>query len=143
MAGNHISLEEITEYESVITKEFRSEDEGYKFYNDYAWSKGFSIRKDNVRYNGDDFNDGHAHPLAKHDQVAFLRSHRNLSDAQKAEVVELGVSGLRTCNIMDVMEKNHGGYDQIIGYVHGTLRRTQNAISMGMRSPNFVDSSTK
>jgi hypothetical protein len=128
MAGNHISLEEITEYESVITKEFRSEDEGYKFYNDYAWSKGFSIRKDNVRYNGDgkvvwrrlccsyegyrllkyfertdqirepraltrcgceakleiqlneemgiwfvkDFNDGHAHPLAKHDQVAFL-----------------------------------------------------------------------
>ncbi|XP_052140064.1 protein FAR1-RELATED SEQUENCE 5-like isoform X2 [Oryza glaberrima] len=176
MAGNHISLEEITEYESVITKEFRSEDEGYKFYNDYAWSKGFSIRKDNVRYNGDgkvvwrrlccsyegyrllkyfertdqirepraltrcgceaklemqlneetgiwfvkDFNDGHAHPLAKHDQVAFLRSHRNLSDAQKAEVVELGVSGLRTCNIMDVMEKNHGGYDQV-GFVSRDL----------------------
>lgn len=128
MADNHISLEEVANNESVITKEFRSEDEGYKFYNDYAWSKGFSIRKDNVRYNGDgkvvwrrlccsyegyrllkyfertdqirepraltrcgceakleiqlneemgiwfvkDFNDGHAHPLAKHDQVAFL-----------------------------------------------------------------------
>ena len=53
MAGNHISLEEIAEHESVITKEFRSEAEGYKFYNDYAWSKGFSIRKDNVTYNGD------------------------------------------------------------------------------------------
>jgi zinc finger SWIM domain-containing protein 3 len=68
-----------------------------------------------------DFNDGHVHPLAKHDQVAFLRSHRNLSDAQKAEVVELGVCGLRTCNIMDVMEKNHGGYDQV-GFVLGLVQ---------------------
>uniref|UniRef100_A0A0E0CK53 Uncharacterized protein n=1 Tax=Oryza meridionalis TaxID=40149 RepID=A0A0E0CK53_9ORYZ len=34
MADNHISLEEVAKYESVITKEFRSEAEGYKFYND-------------------------------------------------------------------------------------------------------------
>ncbi|KAF2934736.1 hypothetical protein DAI22_04g184900 [Oryza sativa Japonica Group] len=37
MADNHISLEEVANNESVITKEFRSEAEGYKFYNDFPF----------------------------------------------------------------------------------------------------------
>lgn len=58
-----------------------------------------------------DFIDAHEHALAKPDQVAFLRSHRRLSDAQKTEAVQLGVGGFHTCQIMSVMEKMHGGYD--------------------------------
>jgi hypothetical protein len=38
-------LHEIEEYQFVANQTFRSEDEAYEFYNDYAKAKGFSIRK--------------------------------------------------------------------------------------------------
>ncbi|PNT73648.1 hypothetical protein BRADI_2g61631v3, partial [Brachypodium distachyon] len=50
----------------------------------------------------------------------FLRSHRRLNNAQKADAVEYGLGGLRTCQIMEVMEKHHGGYDQV-GFVSRDL----------------------
>jgi hypothetical protein len=53
--------------------------------------------------------DGHNHDLAKPDHSNMLRSQRRLSNPQKAEAVELGLGGLCTSQIMDVMEKNHGG----------------------------------
>jgi zinc finger SWIM domain-containing protein 3 len=37
--------EECEEYRLMFSKTFRSEDEGYEFYNEYAKVKGFSIRK--------------------------------------------------------------------------------------------------
>jgi hypothetical protein len=43
------SLEEIEEYHFAANQTFRSEDEAYEFYNDYAKAKGFSIRKGKVR----------------------------------------------------------------------------------------------
>jgi hypothetical protein len=55
------------------------------------------------------FEDGHNHEFAKPEHTHILRSHRNINDPQKVEVVELGLGGLRTSQIMDVMEKNHGG----------------------------------
>jgi hypothetical protein len=42
--------EECEEYRLIFSKTFRSEDEGYEFYNDYAKVKGFSIRKEEVKY---------------------------------------------------------------------------------------------
>ena len=41
------------------------------------------------------FIDEHNHPLAPADLGCLLRSHRSISDAQKAKIVELGVAGIR------------------------------------------------
>jgi hypothetical protein len=43
------SEEEIEEYHFVANQTFRSENESYEFYNDYAEAKGFSIREGKVR----------------------------------------------------------------------------------------------
>jgi hypothetical protein len=43
------SLEEFEEYHFVANQTFRSEDEAYEFYNEYAKAKWFSIRKGKVR----------------------------------------------------------------------------------------------
>ncbi|XP_062233641.1 protein FAR1-RELATED SEQUENCE 5-like [Phragmites australis] len=168
-AEKHVSLEEIEEYNSVVNQMFVSEKDGYKFYNSYAAKKGFSVRKEKVRYKAGTkkmkwrrfccsskghrllkffertdqqrepqaltrcgcnakldielneesglwfvkgFVDGHCHVLCKPEDVFVMRSHRGLNDAQKAETIELGIGGLRKCQIMDVMEKNHGSYEE-------------------------------
>jgi zinc finger SWIM domain-containing protein 3 len=46
----YVSLEEIEEYYSVANRTFTSEEDFFEFYNNYAKHKGFSVRKDNVRY---------------------------------------------------------------------------------------------
>lgn len=53
----------------------------------------------------------HSHPLARSDEVAFLRSHRNISNARKANMMELKGVGLRQHQVMDVMERHHGGFE--------------------------------
>lgn len=53
----------------------------------------------------------HSHPLARSDEVAFLRSHRNISNDQKANMMELIGVGLRQHQVMDVMERHHGGFE--------------------------------
>ncbi|XP_044400061.1 protein FAR1-RELATED SEQUENCE 5 [Triticum aestivum] len=60
-----------------------------------------------------DFVDQHNHEFTKPDQTPFLWSHRGLNDPQKADAIEYGIGGLRTHQIMDVMEKQHGGYDKV------------------------------
>ena len=42
------SMEECEEYRHVVNKTFRSEEEGFQFYNEYAKVKGFSVRKEEV-----------------------------------------------------------------------------------------------
>ncbi|XP_066163756.1 protein FAR1-RELATED SEQUENCE 5-like [Oryza sativa Japonica Group] len=147
---------------------FKTEKEGFLFYNRYAKEKGFSVRKNYIRRDpitvavthrqyqcsreghrkevymeaanrsrepkaltrcgcnalfeikldkkkGDWFVvkyvAKHNHPLAKSDEVAFLRSHRTISNAQKANILELKEVGLRQHQVMDVMERHHGGFD--------------------------------
>jgi len=34
------------EYNAIVRKVFDDEEEGYRFYNNYAKGKGFSVRKD-------------------------------------------------------------------------------------------------
>ena len=51
--------------------------------------------------------------LADPEQVVFMRSHRKMTDAQKADAVEYGIGGLRTCEIYDVMVAQSGGFDTL------------------------------
>jgi hypothetical protein len=55
------------------------------------------------------FVDEHNHELAKPEHNHVLRSPQRLSVPQKVEAIELGLGGLHTSQIMDAMEKNHGG----------------------------------
>jgi hypothetical protein len=158
------SLEEIEEYHFVANQTFKTEDEAYMFYNEYAKAKGFSIRNGKVwrslyeviwrellcsceGYRGvqyfdrkdrereprsltqcgccallevqlstksriwyvKNFVDVHNHVLAKPEHVYVLWSHCGLNDAQKAKAIALSQSGLRPYQIMDVMQKSHGG----------------------------------
>ena len=66
------------------------------------------------------FIDEHNHPLAPTDLGCLLRSHRSISDAQKAEIVELGVAGIRKHHIFEIMEMQYGGYDKV-GYTSSDL----------------------
>ncbi|XP_047091612.1 protein FAR1-RELATED SEQUENCE 5-like [Lolium rigidum] len=159
-------MEDNEEHDMVVNETFSSEEEGYKYYNAYAKSKGFGVRKEeltkkpgtNIAFrrlyvcskegyrarkhfektkrkrtprplsrcgcgarmeiemsmeSGEwfvkDFVVEHNHPLAIGDQTTFIRSHRGLNDAQKADAIEYGIGGLRTHEIMEVMEKQHGG----------------------------------
>lgn len=170
MGDNFISLEEQEEYRTMTVMRFKTEKEGFLFYNRYAKEKGFSVRKNYIRrdpitaavthrqyqcsreghrkevymdaanksrepkaltrcgYNalfeikldkkkGDWFVvkyvAKHNHPLAKSDEVAFLRSHRTISNAQKANILELKEVGLHQHQVMDVMERHHSGFDAI------------------------------
>ncbi|CAN6348504.1 unnamed protein product, partial [Urochloa humidicola] len=158
------------EYSEIVMKMFNSEDEGYEFYNDYAYEKGFSVRKDYCEWDNDhnertlrkfvcscegfraekhlrkeikmrrprnltrcgcraklviaqdhnteqwyvkDFIDEHNHPMIEPDLSCFLRSHRRISDEQKAEIVHLQIAGIRKHKIMDIMLKRYGGYDKV------------------------------
>ena len=40
----------ILEYEEIVRKLFASEDEGFEFYNKYAFDKGFSVRKSYMEF---------------------------------------------------------------------------------------------
>ncbi|OEL32893.1 hypothetical protein BAE44_0006087, partial [Dichanthelium oligosanthes] len=97
-AERYVSLDEIAEYYSVANQTFTKEEDFFEFYNSYAYHKGFSVRKDRVRYKpGTDegFVDAHTHALAKQEHAFVLRSHLGLNDPQKAEAVELGLGGRR------------------------------------------------
>ncbi|TVU23178.1 hypothetical protein EJB05_30212, partial [Eragrostis curvula] len=64
-----------------------------------------------------DFVDSHDHPMLDPQHVFVLRSHRVMKEAQKAEAIRLSLAGLRPCQIMDVMEKSHGGAPGAAGFL--------------------------
>ncbi|KAE8797606.1 protein FAR1-RELATED SEQUENCE 5-like [Hordeum vulgare] len=78
------------------------------------------LRMDNGEWFVKDFVDEHNHPLTKPDQTTFIRSHHGLSDVQKADVIEYGIGGLRTHQIMELMEKDSGGYSKV-GFISRDL----------------------
>ena len=59
-----------------------------------------------------DFIDEHTHPLAPPDLACLLRSHRKISDEQKADIVEMENCGIRKHKIMDVLRMKRGGFDK-------------------------------
>ncbi|XP_066341426.1 protein FAR1-RELATED SEQUENCE 5-like [Miscanthus floridulus] len=160
----------LLEYSEIVMKMFGNEDDGFEFYNNYAYEKGFSVRKEYCKWdNGHnaktlrkfvcscegfraekevrreikkrrpqnitrcgccaqlviaqdpntgqwyvkDFIDEHNHPMTEPDLACFLRSHRRISDDQKAEIVQLQISGIRKHQIMDIMVRRYGVYDKV------------------------------
>ncbi|KAL6874076.1 hypothetical protein ACP4OV_014158 [Aristida adscensionis] len=51
--------------------------------------------------------------MAMPKQVFVMRSHRGIADSQKAEAIDLSLCGLLTCQVMDVIQKNYGGRDEV------------------------------
>ncbi|KAK3135469.1 hypothetical protein QOZ80_5BG0419300 [Eleusine coracana subsp. coracana] len=90
--------------DEIIWRRFCCSNEGYRSIKSFDKT----IRRGNRR-DLHDFNDVHSHPFEAPQYVFVLRSHRGLSAVQEIEAIELGLGGLRTCQIMDVMEKNYGG----------------------------------
>lgn len=119
---------------------FPSEYHGFQFYNQYARERGFrkevymdssnrtrepralsrcgckaqfEIKHDEEKGNWYvvRFESNHNHPLCKADQVPFLRSHRRITPAAQAKMVELRDVGLHQHQVMDIMERDHGGYE--------------------------------
>ena len=64
--------------------------------------------------------DKHNYPFVPADLTPYLSAHRTMSDTQKAGVIEYVVDGLRTHQIMNVMEKNAGGPDKL-GFIDRDL----------------------
>ena len=64
--------------------------------------------------------DKHNHLFVPADLAAYLSTHRRMTHAQKVDVIEYAVGGLRTHQIMNVMEKNAGGPDKL-GFIDRDL----------------------
>jgi len=60
-----------------------------------------------------DFIDEHTHELAPPDLACLLRSHRRISDEQKADIIEMEIAGVRKHQIMNILEMQYGGYDKV------------------------------
>lgn len=57
-----------------------------------------------------DFIDEHNHPLAPRDLSCLLRSHKRISDEQKADIAGIEKSGIRK---HDIMCMQYDGYDEV------------------------------
>ena len=82
-----------------------------------------------------DFIDDHNHPLAPEDLSCLLRSHRRISDEQKADILEMEISEIRKHQVFEIQEMQYGGYDKV-GYTQRDLynfchRHKQGTISAG------------
>ena len=56
------------------------------------------------------FVDDHNHVLARPDEVPFLRSHNQIKDFQKLEILAMSGAGFRKHMIMDNFISRHGSY---------------------------------
>ena len=77
-----------------------------------------------------DFIDDHNHPLALEDLSCLLHSHRRISDEQKADILEMEISGIRKYQIFEIQEMQYGGYDKV-GYTQRACIISTIAISRG------------
>ena len=151
-----------------MRKTFKSLGEAYIFYNQYAYERGFSVRKDSLKYSKgpegtkrlrkylcaragkrqaklctmegrtrrlrgetrcfcdahitlkldkerdvwyvSSFNDDHSHVLARPDEVTFLRSHNQIKEYQKAEILTMAGAGIRKHMIYDQLVSRYGSY---------------------------------
>ncbi|KAF7151809.1 hypothetical protein RHSIM_Rhsim02G0105500 [Rhododendron simsii] len=137
-----------------ITQQFKSLEEVFKAYNNYAFEAGFSvrihssktdkngetIRKEYVCYKEGEsegfvvtqFVEEHSHPLTTPRKKHFLRSHRRVSLAQKALTQQLAAANASAGQQMSVLELQAGGLENV-----GCLRQDIYNSKRDMR--NYVD----
>ncbi|RVX10646.1 Protein FAR1-related sequence 5 [Vitis vinifera] len=128
--------------EDIWKMEFSSVDEAEEFYNLFAKVTGFSVRKDDVKRDKNqnivsltrvgceatfrigfnkqmnkwvvkEFMVDHNHPLVEQKNVQFLRSHRVIKNADKAQLNAMRGVGIGTSQIMDYMVQQSGGYNNV------------------------------
>ncbi|XP_073363086.1 protein FAR1-RELATED SEQUENCE 5-like, partial [Aegilops tauschii subsp. strangulata] len=160
--------ESLDRHWKVMRKTFRSLGEAYIFYNQYAYERGFSVRKDSLKYSKgpegtmrlrkylcaragkrqaklctmegrtrrlrgetrcfcdahitlkldkergvwyvSSFSDDHSHVLARPDEVTFLRSHNQIKEYQKGDILTMGGAGIRKHMIYDTLVSRYGSY---------------------------------
>ena len=56
------------------------------------------------------FSDDHSHVLARPDDVTFLRSHNQIKEYQKAEILTMAGAGIRKHMIYDQLVSRYGSY---------------------------------
>ncbi|KAF7114848.1 hypothetical protein RHSIM_RhsimUnG0075000 [Rhododendron simsii] len=108
----------------IVQMTFVSEDEAGQFYSAYAKAIGFSVCRMSptvTNYVVTEFVNAHNHPLAAPHCVPFLRSHRNVGDADIAQVKAMGNVGLKPAEIMDYMTCQSGGFHNV-GFTVKDLR---------------------
>ncbi|RVW31137.1 Protein FAR1-related sequence 5 [Vitis vinifera] len=114
--------------EEVYKLQFDCINEAETFYNMLEKVAGFSIRKDDLKRdkNGDtisrkkdgkwivkEFIGEHNHNLVDAINTQFLRSHRTISNPDKAQVDVLCKVGVKTTQIMDYMVKQSGRHQHV------------------------------
>ncbi|XP_028124104.1 protein FAR1-RELATED SEQUENCE 5-like [Camellia sinensis] len=129
---------------AILEHKFDSVEDGEAFYNMYAKAKGFSIRKSRFNTNKERkvfsrlwlcsredagegekyvvtyFVAGHNHELAEQHCVMYLRSHRSLNSADKAQAMAMRNIGVKTSQIMDYMVNQSGSYENV-GFIRTDL----------------------
>ncbi|XP_028059889.1 protein FAR1-RELATED SEQUENCE 12-like [Camellia sinensis] len=129
---------------ALLEQIFDSAEDGDAFYNAYAKAKGFSIRKSRFNTNKqgkvvsrpwlcskEDAGEGgkyvvthfvadHNHELAEQHCVMYLRSHRGLNSADKAQAMAMRNVGVKTSQIMDYMVNQSESYENV-GFIRTNL----------------------
>ncbi|XP_028082673.1 protein FAR-RED IMPAIRED RESPONSE 1-like [Camellia sinensis] len=129
---------------AILEQKFDSVEDGKAFYNAYAKAKGFSIQRSRFNTNKEgkvisrlwlcsreDAGEGrkyvvthfvadHNHELAKQHCVMYLRSHRSLNSADKAQAMALHNVGVKTSQIMNYMVNQSRSYENV-GFVRTDL----------------------
>ena len=71
-----------------------------------------ACNKETRQWYVNDFIDEHNHVLAPLDLACLLRSHRKISEEQRANIIEMEIARVRKHQIMNILEMQYGGYDK-------------------------------
>ncbi|CAL1378367.1 unnamed protein product [Linum trigynum] len=105
------SLRTLTAKE-VLGRKFNCPDEAHTFYNNYAKAWGFSVKIDRIV---DKFEVQHSHEPARKQCTRYLRSHRGLTEADKADFRFKTNAGMRPSQVINLAVETAGGHDKL-GY---------------------------
>ncbi|XP_076948867.1 protein FAR1-RELATED SEQUENCE 5-like [Bidens hawaiensis] len=122
---------------------FESVDHAYDFYCEYAKKAGFCVRKgdgsnrpyykrrkrptiqcgcraqiflksdDGLRFEINDFVEGHNHELVDAKDMHFVRSNRKLTHVQQDIIYELSTLNLRPVKAFNIMRTKYGGFEEV------------------------------
>ncbi|XP_028116020.1 protein FAR1-RELATED SEQUENCE 7-like [Camellia sinensis] len=97
---------------AILEQKFDSVEDGEAFYNAYAKAKGFNVGEGR-KYVVTHFVADHNLELAEQHCVMYLRSHRSLNSADKAQEMAMRNVGVKTSQIMDYMVNQSESYENV------------------------------